>query len=116
MVVNRPRTLSTPDIFLVLIRRPHSLDNLLTPGLFHVSVLGNQLPEQCVDLACHVGGITTDVEVRLLFKELVDFFAILLKLVLNVDLLWAVTGESCVHDKIVSECFFVFLGEMSAWS
>ena len=80
-----------PDIFLVLIRCPHSLDDLLALCLGDVPVLRDNLAKKCVDFASHVRCVTADVEVCLLLEQLVDLLAVLLQLVLNVDLLGTVS-------------------------
>jgi hypothetical protein len=67
---------SRPHILLILVARPHRLDNLLALRLGHFPVLGDELAEQNVDLARHVGRVAADVEVGLLLKELVDLLAV----------------------------------------
>jgi hypothetical protein len=67
------------------------------------------LGEEAVDLACHVGGISADVEEGTLFEQLVDFGGILLKLVLDVDLLRTIARECDVNVELVAEIGFVLL-------
>lgn len=103
-----------PHVLLVLVGRAHRLDDFLAPRLVHAAVLGNDLAQQCVDLARHVGGVTADVEVGLLLEQPVDFLAVLLELVLHVDLLGAIAREGNVHLEVVAESLFVFLEKLLA--
>lgn len=89
--------------YLVLVGSSHVLDNLLTLGLRHATLLGNNLSEERVDFTCHVGGITADVKVGLLLKQLVDLLGPLLKAMLDVNLLRAVTGEGCDQLELVAQ-------------
>lgn len=89
--------------YLVLIRRPHVLDDLLALGLWDAPLLGNDLAEDGVDLARHVGGVAADVDVGLLLEQLVDVLGSLLEAVLDVDLLGSLAGEGIDHLKLVAE-------------
>jgi hypothetical protein len=53
--------------------------------------------------------VTAYVKVCLLFEKPVDFFAVLLYFVLDVDLLGAVSREGGVDFEIVTEGLFVLL-------
>ena len=102
---------------MVLIRSSHALDGLLALLLRYTTLFGDDLGEDVIDFACHVGSITTDVEVCLLLEELVDFFCSLLQSVLDVDFLWSVTGEGGddleVIAEVLLECLRIFISQRS---
>ena len=76
-------------------------------------MLGDDLGEDLVDLARHVGRVAADVKVRLLLQEVVDFGGALAQAVLDVDLLGAGAGEGGDDFEGVAEGGFVFLREGS---
>jgi hypothetical protein len=85
------------------------LNHLFTLGLGETSLLCDYLTEQCINFAGHVGCITTDVEICLLFEKLVDLGGLFLHLMLDVDLLWPVAGEGNVNLESIAEVFLVLL-------
>lgn len=95
--------------YLVLVRRPHVLDNLLGLGLGNASLLGNDVAQDGVNLARHVGGVTADVEIGLLLKELVDLLSSFLETVLDVDLLGTIAGEGGDELEVIAEDLLGFL-------
>lgn len=72
-------------------------------------MLGNNLAENLVDFARHVGRVAADVEVCFLQQEFVDFGGTLAQAVLHVDFLCALAGESGDDFERVAEGGFVFL-------
>jgi len=72
-------------------------------------VLRNNLSQNLVDLARHVGGIAADVEVGFLQQELVDFGGALAQAVLHVDFVGGFAGEGGDDFEGVAEGGFVFL-------
>lgn len=72
---------------MVLICGSHVLDYLFSLCFCNAPVFGQDLGQDCVDLASHVSSVTADVEVSLLLQELVDLLATLLQPVLDVNLL-----------------------------
>jgi len=101
--------LTASKTYLVLVRGPHVLDHLLGLGFWDAALLRNDLAKHRVDFTGHVGGVTTDVEVRLLLEKLVDLLRSFLQPVLDVDLLGAVAGEGGDELKVVAEDFLSFL-------
>ena len=95
--------------YLVLVRRPHVLDNLLSLGLGNAPLLRNDVTQDSVDLARHVGGVTADVEVGLLLEKLVDLLGPFLETVLDVDLLGTLAGEGGDELKVVAKDLLGFL-------
>jgi hypothetical protein len=95
--------------YLVLVRRPHRLDDLLRLGLRDPTLLRDELRENSVDLARHVGRISADIDVRLLEEKLVDLIRAGLDTVLYVDLLVSLAGEGNVQVELVAEDLLVFL-------
>jgi len=79
-------TRSRPDVLLILIRRAHSLDQLLGLGGRHAALLGDDLGQHGADLARHVGRVAADVEVRLLQQQRVDLGRAFFQPLLHVDL------------------------------
>lgn len=73
--------------YLVLICGPHVLDNLLGLLFSDAAVLGQDLAQDGIDFACHVGSVAADIEVSLLLQKFVDLLAPVLETVLDVDLL-----------------------------
>lgn len=72
-------------------------------------MLSDDLAEDFVDLASHVGRVAADVEVGLLQEELVDLGGALAQAVLDVDFLGAGAGEGGDDFERVAEGGFVFL-------
>lgn len=64
----------------------HVLDHLLAALWTHAAAFGDDLTQYKVDLAGHVGRITTDVEVGLMLEEVADESGLLAQTVLDVDL------------------------------
>ena len=75
-------------------------------------MLSNNLTEDLVDLARHVGGVAAHVEVGLLQQELVDFGGALAQAVLHVHFLVGFAGEGGDDFKGVTESGLVFLEEV----
>ena len=63
---------STPYIFLVEIRRPHLLHHLISLFRSDPSLLPYNPSQKRVDLPCHIGCITADVEMSFLLEKFVD--------------------------------------------
>jgi hypothetical protein len=95
--------------YLILIRTPHTLDNFLCLRLRDSPLLSHNLCKNRIHLPRHVRRITTDVEIGFLQEQLVDFFGVLLKPVLDVDFLGAFAGEGGNEGEFVAEGFFVGL-------
>jgi hypothetical protein len=72
-------------------------------------VLGDDLPQNFVDLARHVRRISTNVEVGLLLEEVVNLGGAFAQAVLDVDFLGAGAGEGGDDFEGVAEGGFVFL-------
>lgn len=72
-------------------------------------MLGNDLAQDGVDLARHVGSVAADVEVGLLLEKLVDLLGPFLETVLDVDLLGALAGEGGDELEVVAEDLLGFL-------
>jgi hypothetical protein len=72
-------------------------------------VLGDNLAEDLVDLARHVGRVAADVKVSLLLQQVVDLGRALAQAVLDVDFLCAGAGEGGDNFEGVAEGGFVFL-------
>jgi len=79
--------------YLVLIRTPHTLHDLLRFRLRNASLLSHDLRKHGVHLSSHIRCITTDVEISLLHEQLVDFLGVLLETVLYVDFAGSLAGE-----------------------
>lgn len=98
-----------PKTYLVLVGSPHLLDNFLRLGLWDAPFPSNDLDQDSVDLARHMGSVATDIEVRLLFQKLVDLFGALLQSVLDIDLL-GIFARECRHElKFVAQILLGFL-------
>lgn len=95
--------------YLVLVRRPHVLHNLLTLGLGHPTSLGNDLRQNSVDLTSHVCCITTNVEIGFLGKQVADLLGSLLESVLHINLLGALSRKGGDQLEFVTESLLVFL-------
>lgn len=98
-----------PDILLVLVTRPHGLDNVLRLLLRDAPLFRDDLAEQRVDLAGHIGCVTAHVEVRLLLEQLVDLGGHLFELVLHVDLVGTFTRKRGGDFKFIAKIFLVLL-------
>lgn len=72
-------------------------------------MLRNNLAQNLIDLARHIGRITADVEVRFLEQELVDFGRALAQAVLHVHFLVGFAGEGGDDFEGVAEGGLVFL-------
>ena len=72
-------------------------------------MLGDDLAQDLVDFARHVGRVAADVEVRFLLEQGVDFGRALAQAVLHVDFLGARARESGDDFEGVAEGGFVFL-------
>lgn len=96
--------------YLVLVRRPHPLHNLLSLCFGYATLLSQDLHEGGVYLARHVSGVATDVEIGFLRQEVVNFYGLLLETVLNIDLLWSFPGECSDKLELVAENLLIFLG------
>ena len=88
---------------LVLVGCPHILDDLLALSFRKTALLRDDLSENSVDLASHVGSVTANVEVSLLLQKLVDLLGALLETVLDIDLLGALTRESGHELEVITE-------------
>ena len=97
------------NTYLVLVCRPHVLDDLLRLRLREVALLGDDLDEGGVHLARHVGRVAADVDVRPLLEQVVDLLGALLQAVLHVDLLGALPREGRVKLEPVTEDLLVLL-------
>lgn len=53
--------------YLILVGRSHALDDLFRFRFGDVALIGDNLGQDGVDFTGHVGGVTADVEIRLLF-------------------------------------------------
>lgn len=95
--------------YLVLVGGSHVLDDLLALRLRNTPLLSNNLAENSVDFAGHVGRITTDINVCLLLEKVVDFLGHFLKTVLNVNLLGAFSRECCDQLEVIAKNLLVFL-------
>lgn len=101
-----------PDVFLVYTATPHALHSLLGLFLGYTSFLFNDLRYCLVDFACHVCGVTADVEVCFFLEEVVDELGVLGEHVLDVTLFLGVfTGEGVEDCQFVAEGGFVCLRE-----
>jgi len=65
-------------------------------------VLGDDATHDSVNLASHVGSITTNVKVPLLLKQSINLFCMLFEPVLDVDLLSAFTRECSNELEVVA--------------
>lgn len=75
-------------------------------------MLRDDLAEDLVDLARHVGGVAAHVEVGLLQQELVDLGRALAQAVLHVHFLVGLAGEGGDDFEGVAEGGLVFLQKM----
>lgn len=98
-----------PNVLLILIRRPHPLDDLLPSLLRHAPLLRNNRAHYIVDITCHIRRIAAHVEISLLFEEFVDFFRAFLEAVLDVDFLRSFAGEGGDEFERGAEFFGPFL-------
>jgi hypothetical protein len=73
------------------------------------TLLSNDVTKHQVDLPGHVGGITTDVEVGLLFEKLADKRGVLLEAVLDVYLLGTLPGKGSDNLQGVTKLLLVGL-------
>ena len=80
-------------------------DHLFTPLGREATLLGDDLAKYKVDLAGHVGRITTYVEAGFLFQEVADEGGILTEPVLDVNLLVGFTGEGSNDVQGVAKLF-----------
>jgi hypothetical protein len=97
------------ETYLVLIGSPHILDNLLRLGFGDAPALGNDLSQNIVDFAGHVGSVAADVEEGLLGEQLADLGGSLLEAVLDVDLLGSLAGKGSDQFELVAKSLFVLL-------
>src|SRR5687767_3761308 len=67
--------------YLILIPCPHILHNLLCLRFRNPSLLHQNLGQDTVDLAGHVGRVTADIEVGLLREQVADLLGTLFHLV-----------------------------------
>ena len=95
--------------YLVLIRAPHRLHDILSLLLADPAVLSNDLRQDRIDLARHVRRIAADVEIRLLRKELVDLLRVLLQPVLDIYLFGPVAREGRDEFEVIAKSFLVLL-------
>lgn len=95
--------------YLVLIRRTHTLHNLLRLRLHNATLLRNNLHQHRIHLTSHVRRIAADVKIRLLLQQLVDFLRLLLQAVLHVDFARSLAGEGGDERELVSEILLVVL-------
>ena len=72
-------------------------------------MLRNNLAQNLVDLARHIGRVAADVEVRLLQQEFVDFGGALAQAVLHVHFLVGFAGEGGDDFEGVAEGGLIFL-------
>ena len=78
----------------------------------HAAVFHRDLDERAVHVFGHAGLVATDVEVRAVVEPFPNFCAVLFEPVLNVDLLFLVTGPSRrepVEVAAVHPAFDLFL-------
>ena len=80
-------------------------DHLFTPLGREATLLGDDLAKYEVDLAGHVGRITTYVEASLLFQEVANEGGVLTEPVLDVNLLIRFTGEGSDDLERVAKLF-----------
>lgn len=97
------------ETYLVLICCPHILDNLLRLGLGHATALGNDLGQDIVDFAGHVGSVAADVEEGLLGEQLANLGGSLLKAVLYIDLLGGLARKGSDQLELVAKGLLVLL-------
>lgn len=102
--------------YLVLVCRPHVLDDFLGLGLRNATLLRYYLSQDRVDLASHVGRITADVDVSLLGQELVDLLSPLLQAVLDVDFFGTLSRKSGDKLELVAKNLLVFLNKIKVVS
>jgi hypothetical protein len=81
------------------------LDHLLALLGGHAPLIGNDVAQNQIDLAGHVRGVTTDVEIGLLLQQLADEFGVLLQAVLDVYLLGSLAGEGGDNLQGVAHLF-----------
>lgn len=72
-------------------------------------MLGDDTAHDGIHFASHISSITAHVEVTLLLEQFVDLSRILLQPVLNVNLLWALTGKRSDELKVVAQILLVLL-------
>lgn len=97
------------NTYLVLVRRPHALDDLLRLLVGDPALLRDDLDERRVDLARHVRRVSADVDVALIQEHLVDLLGPLLEAVLHVDLGGSLAGEGGDELELVAEDLLVLL-------
>lgn len=85
------------------------LDNILS--FFHrqSTLFSNDLPEDSINFASHMSGVTTDVEVRLLLQKIVDQDSILTQTMLHIDLLCALSRKGCEELERITQLLLKFL-------
>jgi hypothetical protein len=77
--------------YLVLIRCPHILKDVLGSGVVNASLLGQDFLHNGVNFASHIRCVTTDIEIGFLLQEFVNLLGPLLQLLLYVDFLGALS-------------------------
>lgn len=87
------------------------LDHLLALFGGEATLFSNDVAKGQVDLAGHVSGITTDVEVGLLLQQVANQLGVLLQTVLDVDLLGTLTREGGDNLEGITHLFLVGLKE-----
>lgn len=93
-----------------MISRSHLLDDFLGFRFRQAALVGDDLDESGVDLARHVGGITTDVEIGLvMLKQVVDTWGVFAQSMLHVLLLGPFAGEDGDELEGWTEDLAVFL-------
>ena len=100
---------SRPDVFLVAAAAPHVLDHLLALFGGETALLRDDLAEDQIHFAGHVGGVATDVECGLLLQEFADELGVFAQSVLDVHLLGRLTREGGDDLQGVAKLFLVGL-------
>lgn len=85
------------------------LDHLFALLGGQTTLRSNDLAKHEVNLASHVGGVTTDVEGSFLLQKVADKLGVFAKSVLNVDLLRTLTRERGDDLQVVSKLVLVGL-------
>ena len=89
-----------PDILLILITAPHVLHQFLPFLETNASLLTDDFPQYYIYLPRHVRRVTANVKISLsLLQQFVNKNTVLLKTLLDIDLLFLLTGKGRKQGK-----------------